>query len=149
MQLWVIASKGISHESATRLSLLSSLAWHGNHLKHRFACFCDNTTLLKSFFSDSCQLLSDFLLCCFFWRYCLYEMTGQFCYISKTYIYIQRSSKHSTTRTEDFGNAVLVEPGRVANGKLERLRFRDCIWWANGDIRNGDAVYYIFVVFLW
>ena len=37
-------------------------------------------------------------------------------------MYIQRSSKHSTTRTEDFGNAVLVEPGRVANGKLERLR---------------------------
>ena len=75
------------------------------------------------------------------WRYqfTVYEMTGQFRYILKAYIYIQRSSKHSTTRTEDFGNAVLVEPGRVANGKLERLRFKDCIGWGNGDIRNGDA----------
>lgn len=72
-------------------------------------------------------------------------MTEQFRYILKAYIYIQRSSKHGTTRTEDFGNAVLVEPGRVANGKLERLRFKDCIWRGNGDIRNGDAVYYIFV----
>lgn len=109
--------------------------------------FCDTTDNTVEFFllRDSCQLLRDFLLCCFFWRYCLYEMTEQFCYILKAYIYIQRSSKLSTARTEDFGNAVLVEPGRVANGKLERLRFKDCIWWANGDIRNGDAVYYIFV----